>query len=69
VNALNNNSTCFSFADGHDESHKWKSSIWLHNGVPSRSSFTAGAATGLGYADWFWFASHASRSTITGTVP
>jgi len=68
VNALNDNSTCFSFADGHVETHKWKSSVWLHNGVPSRAGFVNGAVTGLGYQDWFWFASHATRSTITGSV-
>jgi hypothetical protein len=68
VNALNNNSTCFSFADGRVETHKWKSSLWIHNGVPNRSSFQAAAAAGLGYQDWFWWASHATRSTITGSV-
>jgi prepilin-type N-terminal cleavage/methylation domain-containing protein len=67
-NALNNNSTCFSFGDGRVETHKWKSTVWLHNTVPARSTFQAAAAVGLGYQDWFWFASHASRSTITGSV-
>src|ERR1051325_8061974 len=33
VNFFNDNSTAFSFADGHGETHKWKSSIWVHNGV------------------------------------
>jgi prepilin-type N-terminal cleavage/methylation domain-containing protein len=69
VNALNNNSTCFSFADGHVETHKWKSKLWIHNGVPSRVDFVGGTATGLGYQDWFWWASHATRSRITNTVP
>jgi prepilin-type processing-associated H-X9-DG protein len=69
VNVFNNNSTAFSFADGHVEIHKWKSSVWIHNGPPARSDFDAGAATGLGRQDWFWWASHATRSTITGTVP
>jgi hypothetical protein len=68
-NVYNDNSTAFSFADGHGETHKWKSNVWVHNGVPSRSAFDAGAATGLGYQDWFWWASHATRSTLTGTVP
>jgi hypothetical protein len=69
VNVYNNNSTSFGFADGHGETHKWKSSVWIHNSVPDRATFTSAAATGLGYQDWFWWASHATRSTITGTVP
>jgi prepilin-type N-terminal cleavage/methylation domain-containing protein len=68
-NVFNNNCTAFAFADGHGETHKWKSTVWVHNSVPSRAAFLNGAATGLGYQDWFWWASHASRSTITGTVP
>jgi len=68
-NVFNNNSTAFAFADGHGETHKWKSTVWVHNGVPSRASFQSGAFAGLGYQDWFWWASHATRSTITGTVP
>jgi type II secretory pathway pseudopilin PulG len=63
-NVLNNNSTAFSFADGHGETHKWKSTIFIHNGVPPRTT-----ALGLQYQDWFWWTSHATRSTITGTVP
>lgn len=69
VNIFNNNSTCFSFADGHVETHKWKSKVWIHNGVPSRVDFVGGTATSLGYQDWFWWASHATRSRITNTVP
>jgi hypothetical protein len=69
VNFLNNNSTCFSFADGHVETHKWKSKVWIHNSAPSRSDYDIGAAAGLGYQDWFWWASHATRSWRTGTVP
>jgi hypothetical protein len=69
VNPLNNNSTCFAFADGHAETHKWKSSIWVHNNGPTRISFQSAAAAGLGYQDWFWWASHATRSRITSTVP
>jgi prepilin-type N-terminal cleavage/methylation domain-containing protein len=68
-NVFNNNSTAFAFADGHGETHKWKSNVWLHNSVPSRASFQSGAIVGLGYQDWFWWASHATRSTITGSVP
>lgn len=63
-NVLNDNSTTFSFADGHGETHKWKSNIFIHNGVPPRTT-----ATGLQYQDWFWWASHATGNTVTGTVP
>ena len=66
---MHNNACGFSFADGHSEIHKWKSGIWQHSGIPSRSDFTTRAASGLGKADWFWWASHASRSSITHTVP
>jgi prepilin-type N-terminal cleavage/methylation domain-containing protein len=69
LSVFNDNSTSFAFADGHGETHKWKSSIWMHNGPPSRSTFDAAAAAGLGKQDWFWWASHATRSTVTGTVP
>jgi hypothetical protein len=64
-NVFNNNSTTFSFADGHGETHKWASTLFIHNGIPVRG----GGQTGLQYQDWFWWASHATRSTITGTVP
>jgi prepilin-type N-terminal cleavage/methylation domain-containing protein/prepilin-type processing-associated H-X9-DG protein len=63
------NATGFAFADGHCEIHKWKSTIWVHSGPPSRSIFDAGAASGLGYNDWFWWAWHATRSRITRSVP
>jgi hypothetical protein len=66
-NVYNDNSTAFSFADGHAETHKWKSNVWVHNGVPSRSSFQAGAVTGLGYQDWYWWASHATKR-VTGVA-
>jgi prepilin-type N-terminal cleavage/methylation domain-containing protein/prepilin-type processing-associated H-X9-DG protein len=69
VNFFNNNGTAFAFADGHAEIHKWKSSVWVHNSIPTRSGFDVAAAFGLGYQDWFWWASHATRSRITGTVP
>lgn len=66
VNSYNDNSTAFSFADGHSETHKWKSNVWIHNGVPSRATFQAGAfPSGLGYQDWYWFASHATKR-VTG---
>jgi len=64
-NVFNDNSTTFAFADGHGETHKWKSNLFIHNGVPPRTT----AQPGLQRSDWFWWASHASRSTITGTVP
>jgi prepilin-type processing-associated H-X9-DG protein len=63
------NACGFSFADGHAEVHKWKSNIWVHNGSPARSTFQAAAASGLGRVDWFWWASHATRSSTTHTVP
>ena len=66
---FHDNACGFAFADGHAEIHKWKSSIWIHNGPPSRSIFQSGAASGLGYNDWFWWAWHATRSKITRSVP
>ncbi len=66
---FHDNACGFAFADGHSEIHKWKSSIWVHNGPPSRSAFVAGASSGLGYNDWFWWAWHATRSRQTRTVP
>lgn len=63
-NVFNDNSTTFSFADGHAETHKWKSNVFIHNGIPPRTS-----GQGLQYQDWFWWASHASRNVNTGTVP
>jgi prepilin-type processing-associated H-X9-DG protein len=63
------NATGFGFADGHCEIHKWKSTIWVHFGPPSRATFIAAAASGAGYNDWFWWAWHASRSRITRSVP
>lgn len=63
-NIFNDNSTAFSFADGHGETHKWRSNVFIHNGIPPRTT-----ATGLAYQDWFWWASHATRSTVSGTVP
>src|ERR1051325_1082670 len=61
-NVFNDNSTAFSFADGHGETHKWRSTIFIHNGVPPRTT----AQPGLQYQDAFWWASHATRSRITG---
>jgi prepilin-type N-terminal cleavage/methylation domain-containing protein/prepilin-type processing-associated H-X9-DG protein len=66
---MHNNACGFSFADGHAEVHKWKSSIWIHSGSPSRATFQAAASSGSGRNDWFWWAWHATRSTLTRTVP
>src|SRR5262249_52716948 len=54
---FNDNSTAFSFADGHGETHRWKSALFIHNGVPARTSAFPGSA----YQDWLWWASHATR--------
>jgi prepilin-type N-terminal cleavage/methylation domain-containing protein len=64
-NIFNDNSTAFAFADGHGETHKWKSNLFIHNSVPGRTT----AQPGIQHDDWFWWASHATRSTFTGTVP
>lgn len=64
-NVFNDNSTTFSFADGHGETHKWKSTIFIHDGIPPRTTVQPGSQ----YQDWFWWTSHATRSTLTGTVP
>jgi len=68
-NALHGNATPFAFADGRAEMHKWKSTVWVHKGPPSRTTFQAMAASGAGREDWFWWASHATKSFKTGTVP
>jgi len=62
---MHNNACGFSFADGHAEIHGWKSSLFVHSGVPPRTT----AQPGLQYNDWFWWASHATKSTKTGSVP
>lgn len=62
---MHNNACGFSFADGHTEIHKWKSGLFIHSGVPPRTH----ASPGLQYNDWFWWASHATRNSRTGTVP
>lgn len=61
---FDHNSTAFGFADGHGETHKWKTTMFVHNGVPPRTT----AQPGLQYQDAFWLASHATRSRITGSV-
>jgi prepilin-type processing-associated H-X9-DG protein len=59
------NACGFAFADGHSEVHKWKSDLFLLNNTAGFRTATAGAQ----YNDWFWFAWHATRSSLTGTVP
>ncbi len=59
------NAVGLSFADGHAEVHKWKSSLFVHNGVPPRTT----AQPGSQYRDWYWWAWHATRNTRTGNVP
>jgi type II secretory pathway pseudopilin PulG len=54
------NAGCFGFCDGHTEMHRWKSNVFV---------LQATHAVGLQYQDWYWFASHATRSFITGSVP
>jgi prepilin-type N-terminal cleavage/methylation domain-containing protein/prepilin-type processing-associated H-X9-DG protein len=62
---MHRNACGFSFADGHAEIHKWKSNIFIHTGDPGLITAKPGAE----YNDWFWWASHATRSFVTGTVP
>jgi len=62
---FHDNACGFSFADGHAEIHKWKSGLFIHNGVPPRTT----AQPGTQYNDWFWWAWHATRSKITRSVP
>lgn len=62
---MHNNACGFSFADGHSEIHGWKSGLFIHAGVPPRTT----AAPGLQYNDWFWWAWHATRNSQTLSVP
>ncbi|HWX20613.1 MAG TPA: prepilin-type N-terminal cleavage/methylation domain-containing protein [Candidatus Binatia bacterium] len=64
---MHNNACGFSFGDGHSEIHRWKSGLFIHSSSPPRT--TAQAPPSLQYTDWFWWAWHATRSTIDGTVP
>jgi prepilin-type N-terminal cleavage/methylation domain-containing protein/prepilin-type processing-associated H-X9-DG protein len=59
---MHDNACGFSFADGHAEIHKWRSDLFIH---PGKASATASPRRD----DWYWWAWHATRSTITGTVP
>ena len=58
----------FAFADGHSELHKWKSNFFTLT-APAGIRAVTGGAGGAEYNDWYWFAWHASRSKVTGTVP
>jgi prepilin-type processing-associated H-X9-DG protein len=55
----------FCFADGHSEIHAWRSHVFFHTEDPGETIATGPAEQ----ADWFWWAWHATRSTITQTVP
>jgi prepilin-type N-terminal cleavage/methylation domain-containing protein/prepilin-type processing-associated H-X9-DG protein len=63
--ARHKNSCGFSFADGHAEMHKWRSSMFVLKSPPGQHTPAAGAEM----ADWFWLAWHATRSFTTGSVP
>jgi len=62
---MHNNGVGLAFADGHSEIHQWKSNLFIHSGVPPRTTARPGAQ----YNDWFWWAFHATRSTKTYSVP
>jgi prepilin-type N-terminal cleavage/methylation domain-containing protein/prepilin-type processing-associated H-X9-DG protein len=55
----------FAFGDGHSEVHKWKSDLFILNAP----AYTRPATTATEKIDWFWFAWHATRSNVSGTVP
>jgi prepilin-type processing-associated H-X9-DG protein len=55
----------FCFADGHSEIHPWRSHVFFHSDDPGTTDAVGTAEV----ADWFWWAWHATRSTVTQTVP
>ena len=64
---MQHNGACgFAFADGHSEMHKWKSFLFNIKTLDPTAAVPSGS---LQIADWFWLAYHATRSTLTGTVP
>ena len=64
---FHNNGCGFAFADGHSEMHHWLSQFYhLTEGASERSTTQAQTSQ---YADWYWVASHATRSYKTLTVP
>jgi prepilin-type N-terminal cleavage/methylation domain-containing protein/prepilin-type processing-associated H-X9-DG protein len=64
---FHDNACGFAFADGHAEIHKWKSSIFIHNTIPPRT--TAKPYPSPEYNDWFWWAWHATRNKFSRSVP
>jgi prepilin-type N-terminal cleavage/methylation domain-containing protein/prepilin-type processing-associated H-X9-DG protein len=58
----------FAFADGHSEIHKWKSNFFTLNAAAT-TRVTSAASNMAEYNDWFWFAWHGTRSSVSGTVP
>lgn len=64
--SYHNNGCGFAFADGHGEMHHWKSLFFKLDGGASRKTATAGT---LQWQDWFWEASHATKSKKTGGIP
>jgi len=63
--SLHSGACGFAFADGHSETHKWKSTLFKLNGPATQRT----AKPGLETVDWFWLAWHATRSRISGSVP
>jgi len=51
--AYHNNGGCYSFADGHAQIHKWKTTVLL-----KAKSHSVGA--GPNSPDWIWFSTHAA---------
>jgi prepilin-type N-terminal cleavage/methylation domain-containing protein len=48
----------FSYADGHSETHKWKTTVLQ---IPSAKNFTKNSiGTGITNPDWIWYTDHAS---------
>lgn len=65
---MHDNGCGFAFADGHSEVHSWRSTVLIHStSSPPRPTITDKSSAA--YADWFWWAWHASRNTRTGSVP
>jgi prepilin-type processing-associated H-X9-DG protein len=57
----------FGFCDGHSEMHRWQSNVMVMPSDTDPGGITV--RTGAEMQDWSWFAWHATRSFITGTVP
>jgi hypothetical protein len=76
--AYNGHADGFSFTDGHVEMHQWMTQNLIigdatPSGVildpPSKDHTEHYAPGDKNNVDWFWFQSHATVSTITGTFP